>query len=665
MKGEHRTKAQLLEELARLRQHIADLETSQDDHKQTLEALRQAQAEVEQLFNAAVPLWAIDIDHNVLRVNDAFCSFFGMRREEVLGAKCDQIWRGPVCNTPDCPMAKVLGGAEQGEYELDRQLPDGNTVSCAVTAVPYRGPDGELIGIVENFSDMTERKLVLEALRESESRSKSVFESRMVGILFWDVNGDITDANDAFLEMVGYGRDELLSGAVHWRDMTPPEYTDQDDRALAEITATGAMTPIEKEYIRKDGSRIPILLGAASLPGPAFNGVAFVLDITERKKADEEIIRQAAVLQAINDVFREALTCETDEELGKTCLSVAEKLTGSKFGFFAELNAKGLLDDIAISNPGWDACKMAVADARRYIKDMPVRGIDRTTVREGKSRIVNRDQMATHPDRVGTPEGHPEITSFLGVPLKHQGKTIGMIGLGNKEGGYAPADQEAVESLAVAVVEVLRTKRAEEEVRKHRDHLEELVEERAAEIRRVQERFTGLYESSKDAIGWADLEGKLFDVNDAFCKLTGYSREELLGGKKYQEITPREYHEYEAEKIKHIVETGEPQEYEKEYIRKDGSRVPILLTVFFVKGAEGQAMGVAAIIKDITERKQAEDAMKKSSEELQKVVNLMAGREVRMAELKKAIRKLREQLDSAGLAPVADDPLKEKGKAKR
>jgi signal transduction histidine kinase len=174
------------------------------------------------------------------------------------------------------------------------------------------------------------------------------------------------------------------------------------------------------------------------------------------------------VLDAINRVFREALTCETEEELGKTCLAVAEELTDSKFGFLGELNPAGLMDDIAISNPGWDACEIAVAKAKKSVINMPIRGIDRSTIRDGESRIVNRDEMATHPDRVGVPAGHPEVTAFLGVPLKHMGKTVGMIGLGNKESGYDDDDRKAVEALAVALVETLRIARAEKTLRKER-----------------------------------------------------------------------------------------------------------------------------------------------------------------------------------------------------
>jgi len=111
----------------------------------------------------------------------------------------------------------------------------------------------------------------------------------MIGTIFWNADGDITDANDAFLEMIGYTKDEIHSRAIRWRDLTPPEYIEQDNKALEEITATGVMTPFEKEYICKDGRRIPIILGAASLPGPKLNGVAFVLDITENKKAEQKL----------------------------------------------------------------------------------------------------------------------------------------------------------------------------------------------------------------------------------------------------------------------------------------------------------------------------------------------------------------------------------------
>ncbi len=164
------------------------------------------------------------------------------------------------------------------------------------------------------------------------------------------------------------------------------------------------------------------------------------------------------------------------------------------------------------------------------------------------------------------------------------------------------------------------------------------------EIRKVQERFSGLYNSSKDAIGWADPDGKLVDVNPSFSKLTGYSKEELLAGKRYQDLTPKEYREWETRLVEGVMKTGKPAEYEKEYIRKDGSRVPILLTVFDVKGSEGKSIGAAAIIKDITERKQVEKELKEKMKDLEIFHDAAVDRERKMEEMRSKIEELENKL---------------------
>ena len=170
--------------------------------------------------------------------------------------------------------------------------------------------------------------------------------------------------------------------------------------------------------------------------------------------------REQRVLSAINRVFRERINCQTEEELAATCLAVAQELTESRFGFIGELNTAGRFDTIAISNPGWDACRMPESEATMLIKNMELRGIWSRAITEEASLIAN--DPASEPARVGIPEGHPDLTAVLGVPLKHAGKTFGMIALGNKEGGYVDADREAIESLSVAIVEALRSKRVED-----------------------------------------------------------------------------------------------------------------------------------------------------------------------------------------------------------
>ena len=125
-------------------------------------------------------------------------------------------------------------------------------------------------------------------LRESHARVQRLVEANIIGVFFWKVSGEISEANDAFLAMLGCNRQDVLSGTVDWADMTPPEYRTADEHAMSELQQFGRCTPYEKEYIRKDGERIPVLIGGAFLEGSREHGVAYVLDLTERKRAESE-----------------------------------------------------------------------------------------------------------------------------------------------------------------------------------------------------------------------------------------------------------------------------------------------------------------------------------------------------------------------------------------
>jgi PAS domain S-box-containing protein len=123
-------------------------------------------------------------------------------------------------------------------------------------------------------------------LQEREARIRRLVDSNIIGILIVDSRGRIVDANQAFLDIVGYAREDLVSGRLRWRDLTPAEWRDADDRALADLKAAGTVQPREKEYFRKDGSRVPVLVGATAFGDGQDEGVAFVLDLTERKHAE-------------------------------------------------------------------------------------------------------------------------------------------------------------------------------------------------------------------------------------------------------------------------------------------------------------------------------------------------------------------------------------------
>jgi PAS domain S-box-containing protein len=123
-------------------------------------------------------------------------------------------------------------------------------------------------------------------LREREARIRRLVDSNIIGVVIWDFHGRIIEANEAFLNIVGYTREDLVADRLRWTELTPVEWRDADERALAELKAAGTITPREKEYFKTDGSRVPVLIGATTFGDRKDEGVAFVLDLTERKRAE-------------------------------------------------------------------------------------------------------------------------------------------------------------------------------------------------------------------------------------------------------------------------------------------------------------------------------------------------------------------------------------------
>ena len=154
---------------------------------------------------------------------------------------------------------------------------------------------------IENLKfQVSERKKaeaeVRELARGLEAKIRRLVEANVVGIVMWNLEGAITGANEAFLRMVQYDREDLSSGRVRWTDLTPAEWRGHYERAVADLKATGIFQPFEKEYLRKDGSRVPVLLGGALLEGDGNEGVAFVLDLSEQKRAERALRRSEAFL---------------------------------------------------------------------------------------------------------------------------------------------------------------------------------------------------------------------------------------------------------------------------------------------------------------------------------------------------------------------------------
>jgi PAS domain S-box-containing protein len=228
---------------------------------------------------------------------DGIITSWNKGAEQVYGYSAKEIIGKPISIIEPCSIKReieklgemIKQGNKIQNYETSRLRKDGTIINVSMTLSPVFDASGKLVAISAIARDITERKRAEEALRESEARLRRFYESGIFGVLYYNPDGFITDANDKFLEIVGYTREDLKAGRIRWDKMTPPEYRYLDEHAIAELKATGVSSQFEKEYTRKDGSRIPVIVGIATFDPVRNEGIAFVLDITERKKAEKAL----------------------------------------------------------------------------------------------------------------------------------------------------------------------------------------------------------------------------------------------------------------------------------------------------------------------------------------------------------------------------------------
>jgi PAS domain S-box-containing protein len=221
---------------------------------------------------------------------------YGWSSREALGRILHELLK-TVFPEPLEEIERKVIRDDRWEGELVHTARDGHKLTVSSRWVLQRDEHGEPEAVLVASTDLSARKRAEAALRQSEAEVRRLVDSNLIGIIFATIAGEITDANDAFLKIVGYTREDMRMGKLRWRDITPPEFRELDERAVREVEQRGAFAPFEKEYIRKDGSRVPILLGGALVDASSGACVCFVLDLTERKRAE-------AALRASEEQYR-------------------------------------------------------------------------------------------------------------------------------------------------------------------------------------------------------------------------------------------------------------------------------------------------------------------------------------------------------------------------
>lgn len=190
---------------------------------------------------------------------------------------------------------------------------DGKERPIDDSAAPIRGQDGVIVGCVLVFRDVSERKVQQQAVSSSEARLRRVFESNVVGMIQWDLDRSlILDANDTFLRMTGYTHKDVIAGRLNFREMTPPEWTSRNEAGICAIRTDGHAAPYEKEYFRKDGSRVPVIIAGTRFEDSPSEGMSLLIDISDRIQAEREIARIAAESERQRRLYETVLSNTPD-----------------------------------------------------------------------------------------------------------------------------------------------------------------------------------------------------------------------------------------------------------------------------------------------------------------------------------------------------------------
>ncbi len=441
---------------------------------------------------------------------------------------------------------------------------------------------------------------------DAEANYKTLVETASDAIISFDQENRVIFWNSSAEQIFGYTKAEAIGSPIFGMFIN-----EEHAKTLKELIETtqgvSSQNTVEIVGRHKNGGLFPIELSAFARELP--NGrvsTCILRDITERKQAEKKISHQIAITDGINRIFHEALAADTEEDLGRTCLAVAEELTQSKFGFIGEIGSDGFLHDIAISDPGWELCEMyGKAGHCRPLGDFKIHGLYGRVLLDGKSLLSNNP--AEHPDSIGTPFGHPNLNAFLGVPLILDGRTIGMIALGNRDGGYSQADMEALEALSHGVVEVFARKRAEEALR-----------ESEAKFRSLFENMTegvALHKMVYDESGTA-TDYRILTANPAFERHTGLRVEQCRG-----QLASVLYGTGDApfmDVYAKSANSGEPYSFETYF--------PPMERYFHISVSSPEQGHFVTVFENITERKRAEETLRTTVRRFHKILsNIFSG----------------------------------------
>lgn len=260
------------------------------ERKLTESALRQTEEMYRSLIESLpINVFRKDAQGHFVFANQRFCDELHKRLDELVGRTDFAFFPPELAEKYRRDDQRVMCERLVVEDIEAHRTPDGRRLHVQVMKAPATDAKGKVVGTQTMFWDVTPRVEAEEALQRSTSRFKKLFDANIIGIMLADLSGRVIEANDAYLALTGYSREDLTSGRLRWDKLTPPEYRPLDFIAIESLNRTGVCPPWEKEYIRKDGSRVPVMLGVSMLDNSTSECICFVLDMTKQKGVEGQL----------------------------------------------------------------------------------------------------------------------------------------------------------------------------------------------------------------------------------------------------------------------------------------------------------------------------------------------------------------------------------------
>jgi PAS domain S-box-containing protein len=646
------------------------------ERKRAEDALRQSEERYRDLFdNAHDLIQSVSPEGQLLYVNQTWQNALGYSEKEIANLKIEDIIHPSSINHCMEIFQRVLAGEDTGDIESTFVAKDGSLVAVEGNA-HCRSVDGRPISTQGIFRDVTTRKMAEEALRESEERYRALVDlgsevGEAVVMLQDNEHGNAIHVffNREWPRITGYSREELLK--MSFFDLISPEDRKaSQERHQRKMRGEAIPGLFEIQIIRKDGAQVPVEVTSAHtkyLGGTA--NVAYIRDITERKQAEAKhqaiiktavdgfwIADSAGRFLEVNDSYCE-MVGYTQEELSKMSISDIEAIDTPKditrrmkrimkqgYDRFEtrHKHKDGRIIDVDVSANYSD---VGEGQMFVFIRDITERKRAEEALRESEERyrsLVNNVKLGILRSTPGPPgkilEVNPALEEINGYSRDEllamdmeelyvhcEERQALMAELALAKGTVSrELNWRKKDGSEIVVLDTVMTVRDDGGKVLYFDSIvEDITERKQAEesLKASEEKLRLMFKSVPEGITVSDLEGNIRDTNEAAVHMHGYDSKEEMIGKGALELIAEEDHASAIDNLKETLEEGLSPTVEYTFLKKEGSKFPAELSAALLKDGAGNPVGFIAVTRDITERKQAEEALRESEERYKSLVN--------------------------------------------